>query len=137
MISICISHQVQFSSSEIIKINSLIRTILLVYLRSIPCINKTVNYLLDLLMLTASNLILLQTVTVCDKYIWDIRRLFAWSGVQHRLCCVFALFSFIFLVLFDCSFDILWRLYTADSITVTFLSQTNAICSVFVYVNSE
>ena len=48
-------------------------------------------------MLTASKLILLQTVTVCDKYILNIRRLFACSGVQHILCCVFALF-FVFFI---------------------------------------
>ena len=44
--------------------------------------------------------------------------LFTHSGVQHILCCVFALFVFVFCVLcfsglsiFDCPFGILWHLF--------------------------
>jgi hypothetical protein len=49
--------------------------------------------------------------------------LFAYSGVQHILCCVYVLFflvyvpSFSGLSIFDCPFGILWRLYIHNGST--------------------
>ena len=54
--------------------------------------------------------------------------LFAYSGVQHILCCVFVLFFFVSgLFIFDCPFGILYYFfYVFVQETVTVLVEHNA-----------
>jgi hypothetical protein len=62
----------------------------------------------------------------CYKMVATVLYLFAYSGVQHILCCVFVLFFFVYvasfsgLSFFDCPFGILYRLIFDHCVVCSF-----------------